>query len=544
MSGVKRKRIVVTMEQKLKAIQRLEKGDSVKLISAELGVGASTVRDWRLNKKSIQDYCTQIDSEKVLSSRCTLKKPTNEMVDDALWVWFMQERRKGTPLSGPILKEKALILHSKMGREEEFVASEGWLGRWKKRHGVHYISICGEKLSADQTGGDDWRAKFQDMIKEEGLHPEQVYNMDETGLNFKRLPTKTFAASDEKSAPGFKMSKDRLTVAVCSNASGTHKLPLLVIGKSEKPRAFKNINMLSLPVCYKNQKSAWMDEYIFKDWFVNQFVPRVTKHLKSLKLPLKAILVLDNAPTHPVVQCEDASSIQCLFLPPHVTSIIQPMDQGVIECLKRRYRKKLLLEILSRMETQKMGLIDALKTINIKDVIYMVAQSFDEIPTSTLVKSWRKAWPEIESELENNDNPLMETDSEQVPDDAPGNDNLLSDLQKLPSAQDIEIGDVQEWVVGVDDELGNEEMTDEEIVQAVLNPPQGKEESDDENQDEEEKISHSEGMKALQLAAAYIEQQQEATGVDTMFAKKWQAIAFKKSLEINKQKKITDFFKF
>ena len=92
MSGVKRKRNVVTMEQKLKAIERLEKGESVKAISNELGVGVTTVKDWRRNKKSIQDFCTQIESEKVLSTRCTLKKPTNELVDDALWLWFMQER--------------------------------------------------------------------------------------------------------------------------------------------------------------------------------------------------------------------------------------------------------------------------------------------------------------------------------------------------------------------------------------------------------------------------------------------------------------------
>ena len=36
MSVIKRKRIVVTMEQKLNAIERLDKGESVKLISDKL----------------------------------------------------------------------------------------------------------------------------------------------------------------------------------------------------------------------------------------------------------------------------------------------------------------------------------------------------------------------------------------------------------------------------------------------------------------------------------------------------------------------------
>lgn len=43
--------------------------------------------------------------------------------------------------------------------------------------------------------------------------------------------------------------------------------------------------MFSLPVGYKHKKSAWMDEYGFKDWFVNEFVSAVKKHLKNLKIP-------------------------------------------------------------------------------------------------------------------------------------------------------------------------------------------------------------------------------------------------------------------
>lgn len=544
MSGVKRKRVVVTMEQKLNAIQRLENGESVKLISEEFGVGKSTVKDWRQNKKAIQDFCTQIESEKVLSSRRTLKKPINEQVDDALWLWFIQERRKGTPLTGPILKQKAEMLHSKFENGGKFAASDGWFYRWKKRHGVHFLSVCGEKLSANPDAAEQWKSELEDLIKKEGLQPEQVYNMDETGLNYKRLPDKTFARNNEKSAAGFKMNKERVTVAVCSNSSGTHKLPLLVIGKSKKPRAFKNINVTSLPVTYKNQRSAWMDSYIFKDWFINDFVPKVTKHLKSLKLPVKAVLVLDNAPTHPEnIECEEEPGIKCIFLPPHVTSIVQPMDQGVIECLKRRYKTKLLSEILAKMEFDGKSLIDALKAVNIKDVILMVAAAFHEIPSSTFVKSWRKAWPDIEKIVESSSNDIC------LEDDVPKNEtadleenvSLLNDLRKLPNLNDVQLQDVQEWVIEGDDDLENEMLTDDQIVQAVINEDEEEEELDLEEDDEETKISHAEGREALQLAADYIEQQSESSAVDVMFIKKWRDYAFKKSMENKKQKKITDF---
>ncbi|XP_054259564.1 jerky protein homolog [Macrosteles quadrilineatus] len=125
----KRKHTFVSMQQKLAILERLDKGESVQSICREFKVGKSTVNDWRRNRKSIETFCTQIEGEKVLSNRCTLIKPKLEQVDDALWLWFMQERRRGTPISGPILKEKAMILHKKLEGNDTFTASDGWLSR-------------------------------------------------------------------------------------------------------------------------------------------------------------------------------------------------------------------------------------------------------------------------------------------------------------------------------------------------------------------------------------------------------------------------------
>lgn len=543
MSASKRKRNVVTVEQKLNAIERIDKGESVSKICSELNVGKSTVNDWRRNRKTLMDFCTQIESEKVLSERRYLRKPSNEMVDDALWLWFLQERRRGTPISGPVLQEKAMILHNKLGGNIEFVASNGWLDRWKKRHGVKFVNICGEKMSADTPSASGFVAKLEKIIQEERLVPDQVYNIDETGLNFKRLPQKTFSVGDSSSASGFKLNKERITVALCSNASGEHKLPLLVIGKSQKPRAFKNINVSSLPVVYRAQKSAWMDSYIFTDWFVNEFIPKVKRFLKERNLPEKAILVLDNAGTHPhELECEDAPGIKLLFLPANVTSLIQPMDQGVIECMKRRYRRKLLSEILGKMDTDSVDLISALKQINIKDVIYMTAESYNEIPSTTLVKSWRKAWPNIEKLVDG----TVNGDVIQVADEQQGNCSnaeLINDLTKLASTSGDKIldQDVQEWVTG-DDDLDNEYLSDEQIVHNVVQEYESEEaEKSDDDTLEEDKISHEEGRNALQTSLAYIEQQEHSTAVDVMLFKKWRDYAFKKTMDKKVQQKITNY---
>ena len=57
---------------------------------------------------------------------------------------------------------------------------------------------------------------------------------------------------------GGKRSKERLTVALCASMTD-EKLRPLVIGKSEKPRCFKKIRVESLPVDYKFNRKAWMN---------------------------------------------------------------------------------------------------------------------------------------------------------------------------------------------------------------------------------------------------------------------------------------------
>lgn len=49
--ATKRKRIVCTIEQKLKVLQRLDKGESVAKLSSELGVGVTKIKDWKKPEK-------------------------------------------------------------------------------------------------------------------------------------------------------------------------------------------------------------------------------------------------------------------------------------------------------------------------------------------------------------------------------------------------------------------------------------------------------------------------------------------------------------
>jgi len=82
---------------------------------------------------------------------------------------------------------------------------------------------------------------------------EDVFNMDETGLFYRLTTDKTLSFKGEKCSGG-KLSKERLSVALCANMSGTEKMEPIVIGKYEKPRCFKNVT--NLPCVYKFNKKA------------------------------------------------------------------------------------------------------------------------------------------------------------------------------------------------------------------------------------------------------------------------------------------------
>ncbi|XP_025413242.1 jerky protein homolog-like [Sipha flava] len=156
-------------------------------------------------------------------------------------------------------------------------------------------NILSNASNMDSTDGKKTRKKkfkeiFLNMIKREGYTKNDVYNADETGINWK-------ASRQESSTPSYKVSKDRITAMVCANASGDHALPLLVIGTAIKPRCFKNVNQL--PVKYKAQKSAWMNSKLFYEWYCNEFIPKVKQEQEYKGRKGKVLLLLDNAPSHP-----------------------------------------------------------------------------------------------------------------------------------------------------------------------------------------------------------------------------------------------------
>ncbi|GFT66566.1 tigger transposable element-derived protein 1 [Trichonephila clavipes] len=108
--------------------------------------------------------------------------------------------------------------------------------------------ISGESVTADEGAAKIFPEELAKIIEDGGYSADQVFNADETGLYWKKLPNRTYIAKDEKTASGHKASKDRVTLLLCSNASGDRMLKPLLINKSLRPRALKGKDLKQLPV--------------------------------------------------------------------------------------------------------------------------------------------------------------------------------------------------------------------------------------------------------------------------------------------------------
>ena len=214
----------------------------------------------------------------------------------------------------------------------------------------HFKKVCGEERNVSPHNAENWLSITLPELLGRFL-PEDVYNLDETGLFYKLKPDKTLDFKGHKCSGG-KKSKERLTVLVGASMTG-EKLPLLVIGKAKNPRCFKGVR--NLPLEYTANRNAWMTGDIFKD-YLKKWNSKLSKAHRTV------LLIIDNCPAHPPRL--SLSNIVMKFLPPNTTSKLQPCDQGIIQSLKVHYRFQLLQKLLIAMDSNddiKISVLDAMQ---------------------------------------------------------------------------------------------------------------------------------------------------------------------------------------
>ncbi|RLN86755.1 hypothetical protein BBJ28_00012527 [Nothophytophthora sp. Chile5] len=389
----------------------------------------------------------------------------NVPFEDELYQWICSVRARKIPLLVAHVQQKAKLLAARHHMNEAFKASNGWYYRFCARYGLAPASLhagapvalqsvgagvglattnasqprAGEAVKAADAETAHKLMGLREQVAQIG--PEFVYTVSEARLFYQLLPSHIRPPSMSSAAtatatggmPGMNTAvpgasgpsaldavRDgnavgntaRVLVLVCSNGTGTHKMPLLVVGKEPAPASLATLHpelLRDVPVnnnsdsndtsiggassrgrgsgsgssvgigmgtSYYNQREVWCDDHTFQHWCDRIFLPAIRQRTTR-----PVLLVAENpggrlAPFH-------QENVTTIFLPlrtgngsgevtfqsglpsqqpgqpttggPNNSSAssavqFQPLHGGVIRDLKRRYKVALFQERLSFLE--------------------------------------------------------------------------------------------------------------------------------------------------------------------------------------------------
>lgn len=263
-------------------------------------------------------------------------------------VLLEEAKKTGMPVTQDVVqtfgqKAKDMLLTSKDLSEhqksnlEAFAPNQRWVQNFVKRNGLESKTLRGQK--AGKVTSEKYFETGMQAVRDasESFNIENIFNVDETSLFYKLLPRRTYLASSggRKTTRGSKDMeiKDRLSAYMCTNATGSAKVPLAIIGTSKSPCCFRR---KPPPVKYFQQVNAWSDGVTFQQWWEDVFLPYARLHTH------KPVLLIMEGSSSQGDMVDDRGQVTVVRYSPNCTGKYQPMDMGVMAETKVRYRAKLL----------------------------------------------------------------------------------------------------------------------------------------------------------------------------------------------------------
>nr|CCA20949.1 CENPB protein Homeodomainlike putative [Albugo laibachii Nc14] len=373
--------------------------------------------------------------------------------------------------------------------------------------------IC---LSDDLILEKALRLREQLKINESELHlwngwltkfsQDDVFNLDETALYYRLPPNKTLANIQVR-----KKVKQLVTIALCSNASESEKTKILVIGNAKSPRCFKGIDVEKKGVDYFASPKAWMNTTIFNKWL---------RKFNLLMHGRRVLLLLDNASSHKAICKHD--NVEIVFLPPNMTSRIQPMDAGIIRSFKARYKKLFLRWCLDLVES------NTVRKLNLLEAIEFSIESWRSVSEQVIRNCWVKTGlidAIINAELQST------------------NDYRLN---SIPFQR--EFAQLAELMAALGIRASIDDYIDAEDVEVVHEPPLANldcSESDasDDSSDHEPVVVTAEALRCcIQLRSYFIKQDQDTSQEQAQLNKLMECVRQRKA-KTAKQRNVDFFFK-
>jgi hypothetical protein len=184
-----------------------------------------------------------------------------------------------------------------------------------------------------------WFEVIEPELRRPEIKPENVYNMDETGVMLSMLGSITVLVdrSDKRDYRGAGVKRTMVTAIECISASGECLKPMIIWPASTHRDNWTKFDTPGW--VYAFSESGYNDSYISLQWMKQVFDPQ-TKPRANGK---PRILIYDGFGTHETLEilefCFENNIVLCR-LPSHTSHKLQPCDVAVFGPLKTAYREQ------------------------------------------------------------------------------------------------------------------------------------------------------------------------------------------------------------
>ena len=274
----------------------------------------------------------------------------SDIEETTLSRWILDMHHRGLPLQISNVRYLAQLLLSarmKPSNAENATIGELWVNRFIKRH-PELKSKYTRPYDYQRAKCEDpeliknWFNCVQETIQKYGISEQDIYNMDETGFQIGVASTaKVVCGSETRDShakfiqPG---NREWITIIIAINASGSVLPPQIIFaGKKHQSQWYS-----AVPKEYRISMSdnGWTNDGLGFEWLQEIF----EKYTFPQTAGRYRLLVLDGHSSHATASfdhfCMERRIIP-LYMPPHSSHLLQPLDISCFAPLKHYYGQKI-----------------------------------------------------------------------------------------------------------------------------------------------------------------------------------------------------------
>lgn len=260
--------------------------------------------------------------------------------EESIVEWILYEDDRGYPPSHARAREAATtVLHLQKDFEP---LGRRWIPTFIQRN-PRVASVIGRKIEAKRATAATaeqirvFLELFHDTRTRLNVHLEDIWNMDETGIGLGVCTNSRVLASSRKKKASRSSPENREWVSVieAASATGQRLRPVVIFkGRYIQTTWFPSESVPNW--FYTTSENGWTSNKIGVEWLRQIYIPDSITHPERYRL-----LILDGHGSHIDIEfmllCRQ-HRIHLLFIPPHSSHVLQPLDLAPFLVIKTKYR--------------------------------------------------------------------------------------------------------------------------------------------------------------------------------------------------------------